>query len=148
MTSPAITRDDYFTGPPRRRRDLIYRSDLTPAIEAQAAITVERVNALLARMAAAGVPLEPSPATGSLSHSGWRPPAINAATPNVAPKSKHMIGAACDLYDPEGSLDAWCMANLDALEAIGLWLEHPASTKGWCHVQSLPPGSGARVFYP
>lgn len=143
-----ITVGDYFTGPGRVLRDLKYADDLTDEIRENAAETVRRANLLLAMMAADGVPLDADPQTGSLSHSGWRPPAVNAATPGAAKKSNHMIGKADDLYDPHGKLDEWCMANLDKLEQIGLWLESPESTPGWCHVQIVPPGSGRRVFHP
>jgi hypothetical protein len=40
------------------------------------------------------------------------------------------------------------MENLDVLAEIGLWLEHPISTPRWCHVQTVPPKSGKRVFTP
>lgn len=143
-----ITEGDYFTGPGRVLRDVKYAADLTDEIRENAAETVRRVNLLLAAMAADGVPLEIDPQTGSLSHSGWRPPAVNAATPGAAKKSNHMRGKAVDLYDPRGRLDAWCMSNLPALERIGLWLESPRATPGWCHVQTVPPGSGNRVFQP
>ena len=48
----------------------------------------------------------------------------------------------------EGEIDAWCMDHLDFLAEAGLWLEHPSATKGWCHLQQVPPKSGRRVFYP
>lgn len=88
--------------------------------------------------------------------SGWRPPAINAVTPGAAKKSKHMTGQAVDLMDRSGRLDAWCLANLKVLEDLGLWLEHPDATQtnmerfghGWCHLQTVPPKSGKRVFMP
>lgn len=65
-----------------------------------------------------------------------------------APHSKHMECAAIDLSDPDGSLDAWCLKNLDVLAKIGLWLEDPGHTVGWSHLQCLPPKSGNRVFIP
>lgn len=80
--------------------------------------------------------------------SGWRPPSINAATAGAAKRSNHMIGNACDFKDTDGKLDEWCLANLKLLEEFGLWLEHPDATKGWCHVQQVPPKSGNRVFKP
>lgn len=87
--------------------------------------------------------------------SGYRPAEINAVTPGAAKRSKHMDCNACDLTDASGALDAWCMAHLDTLAEIGLWLEHPSATRnparfghGWCHVQRIPPRSGNRVFYP
>jgi len=62
--------------------------------------------------------------------------------------SKHLAGAACDLYDPEGLLSDWCLSNLDALKNIGLWLEDPKHTPKWLHVQIFAPLSGKRVFIP
>ena len=42
--------------------------------------------------------------------------------------------------------------TLEAVEAslasLGLWMEHPLATKGWCHLQVVSPRSGMRVFYP
>ena len=123
---------DYWMG-----REEKYKADLTEEIVANAAILVERVHKLLEMFG------EDRPIS-----SGWRPPAVNGSTPNAAPKSKHMTGQAIDLADPEGDLDEWCMANAEVLEGLELWLEHPAATKSWCHLQSVPPKSGNRVFYP
>jgi hypothetical protein len=103
-----------------------------------------KVNALLERAAAAGVDAAIAPVLNS----GWRPAAYNAQVPNAAVLSKHITGQAADIYDPEGMLDDWCVRNLEVLTNLGLWLEHPLSTKGWCHVQSVPPRSGNRMFYP
>ena len=69
-------------------------------------------------------------------------------TPAAVPDSPHIAGAACDLYDPHEALDAWCMAHGEVLVALGLWLEHPDCTEGWCHVQIVPPPCGSRVFRP
>ena len=62
--------------------------------------------------------------------------------------SKHLAGAAVDIYDPEGILGKWCLDNLKTLERIGLWLEHPDHTPNWVHVQIMAPKSGKRVFIP
>jgi hypothetical protein len=61
-----------------------------------------------------------------------------------------MTGQACDLFDPEGDIDDWAMSEpgQKVLTDLGLWLEHPSATKGWRHVQSIPPMSKRRVFYP
>ena len=59
-----------------------------------------------------------------------------------------MTGHAIDISDPEGDLDEWCLEHQDVLQTIGLWMEHPSATKGWCHVQTIPPKSGRRCFYP
>src|SRR3990167_3806030 len=34
------------------------------------------------------------------------------------------------------------------LERFELYREAPEKTSGWCHLQSVPPGSGKRTFYP
>ena len=143
MTAPQITVIDYYMG-----RDQTYARLLTPDLRANAAQTVERVNLLLQRVQ--GVGWDINPRTRTIVSSGWRPPEINAGTKGAALRSKHMLCRAVDLYDPDGELDEWCISpeGLRAMEDVGLWLEHPAATKGWCHLQTLPPGSGRRVFYP
>lgn len=60
--------------------------------------------------------------------------------------SKHLIGQAVDFADPDGSMMAYCKANVEMLEQVGLWCE--AETKGWVHFQSRPPGSNNRFFKP
>ena len=117
------------------------------SIQSAALLTVGRANLLLDRLALAGVPLEAND-RGSLVNSGYRPAAINATIPGAARRSKHMLGLAVDINDPDGMVDDWCMNNLDVLEEIGVWLEHPSATKCWTHWQIVPPGSGNRCFYP
>lgn len=80
--------------------------------------------------------------------SGYRPEAINAATKGAAKKSNHIMCLACDFKDLDGSLDQWCMDNLSVLIDLGLYLESPQHTPGWCHLQCVPPKSGARIFIP
>lgn len=133
-----ITLADYWMG-----RDTSFASALTEEIRVNAANTVRLANELLSVFRAATADSE----RRSVS-SGWRPPAINQATRNAAPLSKHMTGQAIDISDPEGDLDDWCLANPSVLEKIGVWQEHPSATKGWCHIQVVPPKSGRRVFYP
>lgn len=111
-------------------------------VRENAAELLARVNALLADLA--GVEAAESPQVNS----GWRPAAYNATVPNAAVKSKHITGHAIDLADPDGDLDEFLIDNPQALARHGLWLEHPLATKGWCHLQSVPPRSGNRVFYP
>ena len=140
-----ITIDDYWMG-----RDETHAVELSTNVRANALLMVELVNKFMVLGKVAGVRFEDNPATGSPVSSGWRPPAINSAVPNAAPRSKHMTGQACDLYDPEGDIDDWAMSDPGqrVLTDLGLWLEHPAATKGWCHIQSVPTGSKRRVFYP
>jgi Peptidase M15 len=130
--SGVITLAQYFMG-----RDAEHAPELTETIRRNAELTVARVNALLAHAC-----------IECAVNSGWRPAAINAAVPGASPRSRHLTCEAVDLDDPDDALDTWCMAHLDVLEAIGLWLEHPAATPGWCHVQIVPPRSGRRVFEP
>ena len=129
-----ISLHDYWMG-----RDEEYPLAMTPQIEKNASLTVQLANALLAKFG-----------QGRKVNSGWRPPQVNGKTPNAAPNSKHMTGQAIDLADPEGDLDDWLMSpdGQAALIEIGLWHEHPAATKSWAHVQTVPPRSGRRTFYP
>ena len=80
--------------------------------------------------------------------SGLRSQADQTRINPKASKSKHLIGAACDISDPKGELAAWCLANEKRLAEIGLWMEHPSVTKTWMHFQILPPKSGKRFFLP
>lgn len=140
-----ITLADYWMG-----RDAEYPMAMTPQIAKDAALTVDLANKLLVLANIAGVRASLNPRTRTVVSSGWRPATVNAATPGAAPNSKHMTGQAIDLYDPEGEVDEWLMTpdGQRALEDIGLWLEHPSATKGWAHVQTIPPRSRNRVFYP
>jgi hypothetical protein len=122
---PALKLADYYMG-----RDKLHRKELTRELRANARETLRRVNGLLRR---AGLMRKVT--------SGWRPATINAAVPGAARSSKH-------LEDRNGALDAWCLAHPDVLEDLGLWLEHPDATPGWCHLQTQPPRSGNRVFHP
>ena len=122
-----ISVDDYLMN----RKDGLTFELLENAID-----TVERVNALLA---AFGSPRKVT--------SGYRPAYINSKV-GGAKASNHMTAKACDLEDIDGRLDQWCMTNQNVLAKIGLWLEHPSATKGWCHVQTVSPRSGNKVFYP
>lgn len=127
-----ITLKDYWMG-----RDSTYADELTPEVVANATVTVYRASQLLYAFG------EERAVT-----SGWRPKAVNTSTPGAALFSKHMTGQAVDLADPHGDLDEWCMSNPGLLAALELWQEHPSATKGWCHVQIVPPKSGKRVFFP
>jgi hypothetical protein len=131
-------------------REEIYPGEYTPEIQANAEKTVEKVNSLLAVLEAQGVSLEANPKTLSLVSSGWRPPQINGQVKGAAPKSKHMTGQACDLYDPEGEIDDYLMtdAGQRILASLELFIEHPSATKGWSHCQCVAPRSGKRVFFP
>jgi hypothetical protein len=127
-----ITLADFYMG-----RDRRFPDELTDEKRSNAEEMVDKANELLTRFGE----------TRKV-NSGWRPASINKATVGAAPKSKHMTCEAIDFEDKDGSLDAWCLENLDVLQEIGLWLEHPDSTPNWCHLQTLAPRSGNRVFKP
>lgn len=136
-----LTLADYWMG-----RDAKYPLAMTPDIEHNAEILVDVLNGFLPEVPPELLVLDPQ--TGSYIHSGWRPPAVNAATPNAATNSKHMTGKAADLYGPGNKLAMWCFNHQDVLKRHGLWMEHPTATPTWCHLQDVPPGSGNRVFFP
>lgn len=79
--------------------------------------------------------------------SGYRPADINKAIGGAA-KSKHMICAAVDIADPNKELAKWLLQDLSLLEDCQLWMEDPASTSTWVHLQIYPPASGRRIFKP
>jgi hypothetical protein len=141
-----ISLQQYFGG----RRET-HPLECSPGIEANAARTITIANDLLLILEQFGVPVLANPGgdfAGSKLNSGWRPPSLNACTPHASATSLHMTGEALDLHDPAGQIDAWLMnpQGQHTLERLGLWLEHPDSTPGWCHVQTRPPRSGNRVF--
>lgn len=105
-----------------------------------------RVNALLSVINESypGMPAAMQPHVNS----GWRSAAYNATIPNASAHSKHITGQAIDLSDPDGELDDLLLNHPNLLELAGLWQEHPLATKGWTHIQSVPPKSGNRTFYP
>ena len=140
---PMISTEDYYMG-----RQNSHADELSSTMREAAGMTVQRVNALLLALDADQIPQEINPKTGTIISSGWRPQSINNATPGAAIRSKHLYCLACDLFDPDGMIDNWCMEHQNKLAEIGLWLEHPSATKGWCHVQVVAPRSGSRVFYP
>lgn len=111
------------------------------AVQANALDLLSRVNAMLAKIA---LPEAHTP----MVNSGWRPAAYNATVKGAAPKSKHITGQAVDIRDDEGALDDYLVSHTGLLIEHGLYMEHPLSTKGWTHLQSVRPGSGNLVFYP
>lgn len=122
----------------------------TPTLRARASLLLEKVNKLLVLAKLGGVVLTPHPRTKTLVSSGLRPPDYNAGVPGASPTSLHMKGGAVDLYDPAAEIDNWLQSpsGTQAMVDLGLWAEHPASTKGWSHLQDVAPRSGNRFFYP
>jgi hypothetical protein len=79
--------------------------------------------------------------------SGFRPPSYNKTVKGAAKGSKHQTCQAIDLRDPKGEL-AKLFLTEGILEEFNLYMEDPKYTKGWTHLQSIPPKSGRRVFKP
>lgn len=142
-----ITNEQYFMG-----RDAKYPAELTAEIRHNAGVLVGKVNTLLAMAETEGIVPGFDQVTGTHVASGWRPAGVNERTANAAKTSKHLTGQGVDLQDSAGrALARWCLRNLDALEDLGLWMEDPQWTGGrdpWVHLQTVPPGSGKRVYVP
>lgn len=62
--------------------------------------------------------------------------------------SSHLYGAAVDIADKDGKLKVWIIKNPTVLTYNGLWMEDPAYTKGWIHLQIYAPKSMKRFFIP
>ena len=126
-------------------RDRAYPNELTDEIRANATETVRRANLLIDRYQKATGDLRPRSV-----NSGWRPAAINAATPKAAKKSNHMLGRALDIADASKTMKTWLMTpeGQKALIECELWMEHPNATPTWVHIQIVPPASGKRVYMP
>lgn len=118
-----------------------------------------RVNRLLDSAKAAGAyddEIDPDTGTqvsgskGGSGDGGWRPSDATTGAPN----SKHKQGKAVDCYDPQNTLDLWLNTFEDGyggntkLAEHGLWRENPVATRGWVHLQCVPPGSNKRTFFP
>jgi uncharacterized protein YcbK (DUF882 family) len=79
--------------------------------------------------------------------SGYRSPEFNASI-GGAKNSAHMSCEAIDLVDIDGKLKDWIAANVNILEELDLYMEHPSATPTWCHLQTRPTRSGNRIFRP
>lgn len=136
-----ITFDQYFAG-------WLTHPDATSERKQNAEELLLTVAKLMDVATLAGIDFPVNPNTQSqvsgCTFGGFRPQSCCQGSTHSA----HKEGQAVDVYDPEGYIDDWCMENLEQLEACGIYLEHPASTKGWSHWGTRKPASGKRVFYP
>lgn len=80
-------------------------------------------------------------------NSGYRPGRFNKEA-GGAPKSPHLMCQAIDFADADGAFATWCMEHPKLLTQLGLYMEDPAYTKGWVHLQTMRPASGNLVFVP
>lgn len=67
--------------------------------------------------------------------SGYRPGRYNTAA-GGAPKSSHISCEAVDIADKGGLLKEWCLKNINKLTELGLFMEDPAKTPTWVHLQT------------
>lgn len=67
--------------------------------------------------------------------SGYRDPEHNACV-GGAKNSYHCQGKAIDIKDPGNKIKAFIMANQGILKELGLRMERPEDTNGWCHLDS------------
>lgn len=81
--------------------------------------------------------------------SAYRPGSYNEAA-GGAPNSLHTTCEAVDLANVGNVLGQYLLEHLELLESCRLWMEHPTATLRTQHVhlQTRPPGSGKRVFWP
>jgi len=128
-----ISLDQYWMG-----RDSKYADELTDEIRLNAQETIDRVNRLLEY---AGRSVDDV-------NSGWRPPSINEQIKNAAKRSNHLIGRAVDVRDIDRSLATWVADNADILLVCDLYCEDFRWTPTWVHFQTVPPGSGRRIYIP
>jgi hypothetical protein len=79
--------------------------------------------------------------------SGYRPGPYNKSAKG-AKLSCHLTCEAVDFKDTDGSFAKWCLQNMKVLVEADVYMEEPAHTKGWVHLQIRPTRSGRRVFLP
>lgn len=111
----------------------------TDEIDTNLAVLLERINKIRSAWA------KPMTVTSGLRSQAQQDQLI-AQGKSSASHSKHLIGAAVDIYDPELQLTAWLKADPDLLELAQLWCEE--GNTNWVHLQIFPPASGNRWFLP
>lgn len=67
---------------------------------------------------------------------------------STAKFSKHLMGMAVDIYDPDGAIKNWLWQHPHILADAHLWCERMEYTHNWVHFQTAMPGSGNRWFIP
>jgi hypothetical protein len=127
-----ISKDELLKG-----RDIQYASEYTQEISDNLDKLLIPLNKI---RAAYGHPM--------IVNSGWRPPSINASTPGAAAHSKHCLGLAADIADPDGKLMKWVLDNLQLMKDLGIYMEDFRWTPDWVHFGLGAPASGKRIFVP
>lgn len=116
--------------------DRVNDAECTTAVRSAAALLADRVGILLEHL---GVHPKVS--------SGFRTKAANAAAHGAA-HSAHLYGMAVDLEDPKQEISSAIMRDPSLLSIYDLYMEYPGHTPTWCHLQTRPIASGARIFSP
>lgn len=75
--------------------------------------------------------------------SGYRPGKYNVAA-GGAKTSAHLTCKAIDIRDPFGTLAKFL--TVEKLREYDLYMENPAATKGWVHLDTVPRAT--RIFNP
>lgn len=134
-----ITLEEYAMG-----RDEEYKDEWALA-EPNAIVLLDRVNGFLQEL---NFPFDLKVS------SGFRPSVINAALAHAAKHSLHIDGKAIDLSDHRGQFKDLFNPRRDIeaanlLRKYGLFMEHPAYTPGWVHLDiGSRPDRPTRVFRP
>lgn len=131
----SINIQDYITASGQYKNRLT-DPELTEDVKINATKLLERVNGLLRELGISTVQVS----------SGFRPSNVNATIPGAAKASNHTKGSAIDLVDIGQVLSAKITKAL--LVKYDLYMENPASTKTWVHLQTVRVKSGNRVFNP
>lgn len=115
-----------------QNRDQLFPDEYTDEISNNIDVLLQKINVI---RAARNAPM--------VVNSGWRAPSMNAMVPGASKNSWHCLGKAIDINDPDGAHFRWCLQNLDLLDSLGIYVEHPNWTRtkkgGWLHLQDVPP---------
>lgn len=113
-------------------RDVEY--PLTPVLEANLSELLRRINKIRHKY---GKPLVVT--------SGYRPGKYNLIAGGSS-KSAHLTCEAVDFADTNRDFTNWIMSNPGVLIECDLYMESPAYTPSWTHLQSRATLSGRRIF--
>jgi hypothetical protein len=130
-----ISLNDYLQG-----RHITYAKEYHPSVAENAKMLLEKVNALISELDIPDGPI--------LVASGWRPETYNRLI-GGSPHSYHIKGMAIDLVDDEQWISQAIEATPGLLTRYGLWMEDPAHTRTWCHLDiGTRQDRPVRIFLP
>lgn len=132
-----ITIENYLMG-----RDKNYAREYSEEIKQNGEELLIKVNSLLKALRFENAKVS----------SGWRPPSYNRTVIGAAKGSHHTTGHAIDIKDPDGRLRDLILKEEFLGESLlclhELYMEDPAFTPTWVHLQDIPPKSGKYIFKP